>query len=79
MGWSLVRLPPDLTPDDVALGSPHAAYDGDVAWCRYLYGHGTPASCESAVLYYEIAANAAIEEMYRLKVGDRPKKTDTVG
>jgi SEL1 protein len=50
-----------------------AAMAGDVAGSmalgyRYLYGHGTTADCDKAVLYYEIAANAAIEELERLKV-----------
>jgi len=50
-----------------------AAMAGDVAGSmalgyRYLYGHGTIADCDKAVLYYEIAANAAMEEMDRLKV-----------
>jgi len=50
-----------------------AAMAGDVAGSmalgyRYLYGHGTTADCDKAVLYYEIAANAAMEEMERLKV-----------
>ena len=35
---------------------------------RYLYGHGVPASCDKAALYYEVAANAAVDEMERLKV-----------
>lgn len=36
--------------------------------CRYLYGHGVPANCDKAALFYEVAANAAVDEMERLKV-----------
>jgi hypothetical protein len=39
---------------------------------RYLYGHGTPASCDMATLYYELAANAAVEEVHKRKVRSAP-------
>jgi len=37
-------------------------------YTRYLYGHGVPASCERAAMLYEVAANAAVDEMERHKV-----------
>ncbi|EWM24304.1 protein sel-1 [Nannochloropsis gaditana] len=50
-----------------------AAMAGDVAGSmamgfRYLYGHGVAIDCEKAALYYEVAANVAVEELGRLKV-----------
>jgi len=35
---------------------------------RTLYGYGTPAECDNAVLYYELAANEAINEIKKRKV-----------
>lgn len=32
---------------------------------RYMFGLGVPKSCETAVLYYELAANTAIDELER--------------
>ena len=72
--------PEDVEPDEqpgaeaaAMLLTQFSAMGGDVAAAmalgyRYLYGHGTPLDCDRSVLYYEIAANAAIEEMERLKV-----------
>lgn len=48
-------LPPSLSPRFASI--------------RYLYGYGTPLECDMAVLYYEMAANYAVEEIKRKKVG----------